>query len=120
MPARKQVLMAYHDGMSGRTEYSDVELQLAAPRMAGKPLYVLTSGGTGSAAEEFAYHVKMFKLGTLVGETTAGAANNDTIYPIAPGFVASISTGRAIHPVSHDNWEGTGVAPDIAIAADQA
>lgn len=121
MPAKKQVLMGYHDGISGKTGYSMVALKLAAPRMVGKPLYVLTSGGTGSAAEEFAYHVKMFKLGTLIGDTTAGAANNDTVSALAPpGFVVSISTGRAIHPVSNDNWEGVGVVPDVPIDADKA
>lgn len=121
MPAKKQVLMAYHDGISGKTDYSMVALKLAAPRMVGKPLYVLTSGGTGSAAEEFAYHVKLFKLGTLVGETTAGAANNDSVSALAPpGFVVSISTGRAIHPVNNDNWEGVGVVPDVAVDSDKA
>jgi hypothetical protein len=120
MPAKKQLLMSYLDTTSGTTGTSYVGLKLAAPRMVGKPLYVLTSPGTGSAAEEFSYHIKMFKLGTLVGETTAGAGNNDTIYPIAPGFVASISTGRAIHPVNHSNWEGTGVVPDVAVPADKA
>ena len=120
MPAKRQELMAYHDGTTGEIKYSYVDLKLSAPRMVGKLLYVLTSGNTGSAAEEFAYHVKMFRLGTLVGETTAGAANNDTIYPIPPGFLASISTGRAIHPVNHGNWQGVGVVPDVAVVADKA
>jgi hypothetical protein len=88
--------------------------------MVGKPLYVLTSGGTGSAAEEFAYHIKNFKLGTLIGEPTAGAANNDSITPVAPGFVISTSTGRPVHPVTGTNWEGIGVLPDVAVPADQA
>lgn len=120
MPAKKQVLMAYHDGASGKVDYSYVDLKLAAPRMVGKPLYVLTSGGTGSAAEEFAYHVKLFKLGTLIGDTTAGAANNDSVTPVAPGFVISTSTGRALHPVNNSNWEGTGVMPDVAVPANNA
>jgi hypothetical protein len=120
MPDKPQLLMNFHDGEKHTVEQTFVDLKLAGPRMAGKPLYVLTSGGTGSAAEEFAYHVKMFKLGTLVGETTAGAANNDSIFPIPPGFAASISTGRAVHPVSNTNWEGTGVAPDVAVDAGKA
>jgi len=120
MPAKKQLLMSYHDGISGTTDTSYVDLKLAAPRMVGKPLYVLTSSGTGSAAEEFAYHIKMFKLGTLVGDTTGGAANNNTVFPLASGLLGSISTGRAIHPVDNGNWEGTGVAPDVAVAADSA
>jgi hypothetical protein len=88
--------------------------------MVGKPLYVLISNATGSAAEEFAYHVAMFKLGTLVGSTTAGAANNDTLYPIGDEFVLSVSTGRPEHPISHANWQGLGVSPDIAVLPEKA
>ncbi len=93
---------------------------LPAGRLTGKPLYVLTDRGVGSAAEEFASHVKLFKLGELVGGTTAGAANNNDLLPIAPGFVFSISTGRPVHAVSGGNWDGVGVAPDIDVPPQQA
>jgi hypothetical protein len=88
---------------------------LPAGRLTGKPLYVLTSPQVGSAAEAFAYDVQQFHLGTLVGSTTAGAANNNTFVPIAPGFMLSISYGRPVHPVSGTNWEGVGVSPDVAV-----
>jgi hypothetical protein len=93
---------------------------LPAGRMVGKPLYVLIDGGTASAAESFAYDVQQFKLGTLIGAGTAGAANNNDFVPIAPGFMLSVSTGRPVHPVSKTNWEGAGVQPDVAMAAGQA
>lgn len=86
-----------------------------AGRVIGKPLYVLISPQVGSAAEAFAYDVQQFHLGTLVGGTTAGAANNNTFIPIAPGFMLSVSYGRPVHPVSGGNWEGTGVSPDVAV-----
>ncbi|MGZ7039861.1 MAG: S41 family peptidase, partial [Thermoanaerobaculia bacterium] len=89
---------------------------LPSGRILGKPLYVLIDDGVGSAAEEFAYHVAQFKLGTLIGRTTAGAANNNTLFAVPPAFVASISTGRAIHAVSKTNWEGVGVKPDVETA----
>jgi hypothetical protein len=120
LPPDHRLLMSYHDSVTGESETSRVTDKLAAPRMVGKPLYVLTSGSTGSAAEEFAYHIKNFKLGTLIGEPTAGAANNDSITPVAPGFVISTSTGRPVHPVTGTNWEGTGVLPDVAVPADRA
>jgi hypothetical protein len=120
LPPDHRLLMSYHDSVTGESETSRVTDKLAAPRMVGKPLYVLTSGSTGSAAEEFAYHIKKFKLGTLIGEATAGAANNDSITPVAPGFVISTSTGRPVHPITGTNWEGTGVLPDVAVLADQA
>jgi hypothetical protein len=112
--------MTFHDGMTGKTERTHVLGKLGAPRLVGKPLWVLISGMTGSAAEEFADHVKEFKLGTLVGRTTAGAANNNTVFPVAPAFLSSISVGRPVHPVSGSNWEGTGVATDVDVPVSDA
>jgi len=80
-----------------------------------RPLYVLTSPGSASASEEFAAHVKNFKLGKLVGATTAGAGNRNSIYGTREGFVVSVSVGTALHPVTKAGWEGTGFAPDIAV-----
>jgi hypothetical protein len=91
-----------------------------AGRLKGRPLYVLINAQVGSAAEAFAYDVQQFRLGTLVGATTAGAANNNSFVPIAPGFMLSVSYGRPVHPVSKSNWEGVGVAPDVAVDPDAA
>ena len=98
----------------GRTTSRAVAGALPAGRMLGKPLYVLTGRGTGSAAEEFAYHVASFKLGELVGATTAGAAHRNALIPAGQGFIASISEGRPIHPVTGGNWERKGVAATMA------
>jgi hypothetical protein len=93
---------------------------LPAGRLKGKPLYVLTNSQTASAAEAFAYDVQQFKLGELVGEKTAGAANNNALIPVSPTFILSISRGRPVHAVSGTNWEGTGIAPDTAVPPEQA
>ena len=111
MKGEDQVLMTFHDGISGEEMVSRVKDDLRAPRMVGKPLYTLIDDGTASAAEEFAYHVEQFKLGSLVGEKTAGAANNNQHFPVQPGFVVSVSIGRPVHPVSKTNWEGAGILP---------
>jgi hypothetical protein len=116
MKSEGQLLMSYHDSVSGETTDAHVLNDLPGPRMIGKPLYVLIDRGTGSAAEEFAYHVAQFKLGTLIGHTTAGAGNNNTLFPVAPAFMVSISTGLVTHPVSKTNWEGKGVPPDVDVA----
>lgn len=113
-------LMSFYDGRTGeRTETRTIEY-LPTGRLPAKALYVLTDGGTGSAAEEFAYHVQQFKLGTLIGQKTAGAANNNELYPVTPGFILSVSFGRPTHPISKTNWEGTGISPDVAIPPGQA
>ncbi len=88
---------------------------LPGGRLKGKPLYVLIDHHVGSGAEAFAYDVQQFHLGTLIGATTAGAANNNEFSPVAPGFMLSCSFGRPEHPVSHTNWEAVGVAPDVPV-----
>jgi hypothetical protein len=93
---------------------------LPAGRLHGIPLYVLIDGGSVSAAEAFAYDVRQFKLGELVGATTIGAANNNKMLPIAPQFLLSISIGRPVHPISKTNWEGVGVAPTVEAPPTQA
>jgi hypothetical protein len=89
-------------------------------RYAGKPVYVLTSHSTGSGAEEFSYDVQTQKRATLVGETTAGAAHPGEFLRVGDHFAAFVATGRAINPITHDDWEGKGVKPDVATSADQA
>lgn len=88
--------------------------------LAGKPLYVLTSGGTASAAEEFATHVSAFDFGTLIGATTAGAGFRNETLPLPGGYVLSVSIGRPVHAKTGGNWEAKGVAPKIAVPAQDA
>lgn len=73
--------------------------------MVGKPLYVLTSGGTGSAAEGFVGHVGGYRLGEVVGETTAGAGFRNDLLPIAGGFILSVSVARAVLASTGKDWE---------------
>ena len=101
-------------------EESRAIADLPSGRLTGKPLYVLIDRRCGSACEDFAYAVQQFRLGTLIGATTAGAANNNRLAPIAPGFVISVSNGLPVHPLSGGNWEGVGVAPDVAVDPAQA
>lgn len=88
--------------------------------LADRPVYVLTSKGTFSAAEEFSDHVSAFKFGTLIGENTGGGGFNNTFVPLPGGYVMSISYGRAVHMVTGKDWEQVGIAPAIAVPADQA
>lgn len=88
-------------------------------RYSGK-VYVLTSGFSFSAAEEFAYNLKNLKRATLIGETTGGGAHPLGIYKLAHGFVGYFPNRRAINPVTKTNWEGTGVEPDVKAKADDA
>jgi retinol-binding protein 3 len=82
-----------------------------------RKVYLLTSKDTVSAAEGFCYNMKNLKLATVVGETTAGAANPGGMKRIDEHFSLFLPSGRAVDPVTGKNWEGTGIAPDIAVSA---
>ena len=93
---------------------------LPAGRMVGKPLYVLTSGGSASAAEEFIGHVAGFKVGELIGETSAGAGYRNEFFPVAGGYVMSVSVGRAVLASTGKDWEKVGIAPTVQVEQDKA
>lgn len=92
-------------------------------RLAKTPVYVLTSGGTASAAEEFAFDLQHLKRATLVGDTTAGAGHTvHNAFFDFDGFRIGmrIPYGRAFDPKTGKGWEGTGVIPEIAVSSEQA
>ncbi len=84
------------------------------------PLVLLTSERTFSAGEEFTYNLKCLERATLIGETTGGGAHPVDSFSLPFGFTAVIPVGMAINPVTHTNWEGTGVHPDIRVGSDIA
>jgi retinol-binding protein 3 len=90
----------------------------AGPRRPTVPLYVLTSGATASAGEDFAFVLKNMRRATLVGGTTAGAGHNNANLDIGQGFNASISFTRVVDPKTGAEWERVGVTPDVPV--DQA
>jgi hypothetical protein len=85
-----------------------------------KPVYVLTSARTFSGGEGFAYDMKTHSLGVLVGETTGGGANPGGVVPLPDGLGVFVPRGRSHSPVTGTNWEGVGVAPDVAVPAETA
>jgi C-terminal processing protease CtpA/Prc len=85
-----------------------------------KPVYVLTSGYTFSAAEEFTYNLKHLGRATIVGETTGGGAHPVWRYAMNKYFSMSVPYARAVNPITETNWEGVGVKPHVEVPADQA
>ena len=85
-----------------------------------KPVYVLTSRRTFSAAEEFTYNLQSLKRATIVGDTTGGGAHPGGVERVHPNFGVFVPSGRAINPITRTNWEGTGVRPDMPVASDRA
>jgi hypothetical protein len=89
-------------------------------RLAGKPVFVLTSKRTFSGAEEFSYNLKNLKRATIIGETTGGGAHPVSGHRIDDHFMIGVPFARAVNPISKTNWEGTGVEPDVKVPAVEA
>jgi C-terminal processing protease CtpA/Prc len=89
-------------------------------RYIDKPIFILTSKRTFSAAESFAYSLQALKRATIVGEKTRGGANPAKDFRINEHFSMSVPIGRAVNPVTGTNWEETGIKPDIEATEAQA
>lgn len=89
------------------------------PAFAKKPVYVLVSGRTFSAAEAAAHELKGYRRATIVGERTGGGGNPSAGMDLESDFVVIMPIGRG-KPVNGTNWEGSGVTPDIQVPADEA
>ena len=91
--------------------------ELPGARLIDQPLFLLTSGYTFSAAEEFAYNLQSLKRATIVGEITGGGAHPGGPHRLTDHFSVFVPSGRAINPVTKTNWEGVGVKPEVVCSA---
>lgn len=89
-------------------------------KLANKPVYILTSSRTISAAEQFTYNLKMLKRATLVGETTAGGGHAANLHSIGDNFYVGTIEVRAINPYAKGDWNDTGIEPDFKVGAPDA
>src|SRR6476659_94662 len=78
-------------------------------------IYLLVSNKTGSAAEHFSLAMKSSGRGTLIGEPTAGANHFGGPSPLNDHFAVWMPVGRTYDIKTGADWEGAGVAPDIAV-----
>ncbi|UUW07280.1 S41 family peptidase [Flavobacterium plurextorum] len=86
---------------------------VAGKRSTNKPVYVLTSKHTFSAAEAFAYTLKHLDKAVVVGEITKGGANRTKRINLNDEFTLLVPYIQSIHPITKTNWEGKGVKPTI-------
>jgi len=89
-------------------------------RLVDQPVYVLTSHQTFSGGEEFTFDLQTQKRATIVGETTGGGAHPVEGLPAGDHFSIGVPFGRPINPVTHGDWEGKGVEPDVKVVAADA
>jgi hypothetical protein len=89
-------------------------------RLAKQPVYVLTSHGTFSGGEEFAYDLQTQKRASIIGETTGGGAHPVSDHRIDEHFSIGVPYAHPVNPVTGKDWEGTGVVPDVQAPAKEA
>ena len=85
-----------------------------------RPLYILTSRRTFSAAEAVAYNLQALGRAIIVGEVTGGGAHPYEYRRVHRHFALDLPEGRSINPITGGNWQGTGVQPDVQVPGDQA
>ncbi len=114
LPART-ALLAFH-ARSGQTKIDSTVTWLNEPQY-NKPLFIFVDKGTASAAEALAFSLQQQKRAIIVGQISAGAANMNDWYPVTDSLYLSVSTAAPAIPGSRDNWEQTGVQPDIVTSS---
>lgn len=93
-------------------EYWTLE-EVGGKKLAEIPLFIMLGKETFSGAEEFSYNMQTQKRATLVGQTSAGAANPGRTIGINEYLAVFIPTGRPINPITKTSWEAVGVQPEI-------
>jgi len=103
------------------TEQNWTSAHVQGPKMTGLDLYVLTSGYTFSAAEEFTYDLKNLNRATIVGASTGGGAHPvEFLYQREWHVELKIPHGRSFNPKTSLDWEGTGIEPDVKVSREKA
>ncbi|HYG05640.1 MAG TPA: S41 family peptidase [Stenotrophomonas sp.] len=109
----------YHRG--GKVRQYWTLPQVPGARYGGtKPVYVLTSPVTFSAAKDFTYALQTRSRATVVGERSGGGARPAREYALGERFTASIPYAQSISPLTGKNWEGEGITPDVPVAQARA
>ena len=89
---------------------------ITGARLPTQPVYVLTSKRTFSGAEEFCYDLQSLKRAVIVGETTGGGAHLVGPHVVADYFNVGVPFAKAINPITHTDWEGSGIQPDVSVS----
>ena len=89
-------------------------------RLFAAQVFYLTSSRTFSAAEHLAFALKRTGRAVLIGERTGGGNHFGAWESLGDGLAAFIPIGRTLDPITGADWEGVGVAPDVAVPATRA
>ncbi len=112
----------YTDGRENDVEeiWSDPDM-VDGVTMHDKPVYILTNFYVASAAEDLAYSLQAQGRATTVGTKSLGAAHPGTSHyreDLQLNF--NMPHGYVVNPITGQDWEGTGVMPDVKSDDEQA
>jgi len=107
---------AFRAWQQGETFYRGQAGEVAPDpqRHFGKPVVVLTSARTYSAAEDFAVAFDTMQRGKIVGEATGGSTGQPLIVPLPGGLSARICTKRDTYADGRE-FVGVGVQPQVIV-----
>lgn len=99
---------AWYDGGSGQQQPKGDKLYL-------RPVVVLLSPRTFSAAEDFAVAFDVMKRGAMIGEPTGGSTGQPLMFQLPGGGMARVCTKRDTYPDGRE-FVGVGVQPQLSVA----
>jgi peptidase S41-like protein len=117
----RRPLSGIYDRATNKTQQEHTYTYVPGARFGSKkPVFVLISKRTFSAAEALAYDLQALKRATIVGEASGGGAHPFTYKRIHPHFVLWSVTQKSVNPITGGNWQGVGVQPDVVVRAEDA
>ncbi|WP_447724327.1 S41 family peptidase [Sphingomonas koreensis] len=93
--------------------------QPASPAFPERPVYVLVSRASFSAAEALAFELQAHRRALVIGERTPGGGNPAVGMDLESELIVIMPIGRMV-PTRGRAWEGRGVIPDIDVPALEA
>jgi C-terminal processing protease CtpA/Prc len=118
---KQQEMSGTYDRPSNTLSRSSTPVWVPGRRFgSSKPVYLLISRETFSAAEAFAYDLQAAHRAVVVGEPSGGGAHPFSYRRVGAHFVLSLPEGRSINPLTGKDWQGVGVLPDVRVPAAQA
>lgn len=85
-----------------------------------KPVYVLVSNRTFSAAEAFTYALLSLGRITVFGEKTIGGAHPTNNFRLDEHLMVRLPIAQSIDPRTNENWQYVGIQPDYEIESEMA
>ena len=82
------------------------------------PLIVVVGPATASGGEALADHLQGPGRALIVGQRSAGGAHRIKEFQLTEKLVARIPSGYVTNAFTGDDWQGTGVTPDVLVEPD--